>query len=86
MFTAIFVLLVILACSWVAIKWMYPRPPKGYYVPKPGDSTALRTCNYCNNGLAEWRGIVDGEKFFCNAEHQADFLAGKQYKAPSQAL
>lgn len=79
MFTVIFLVLVILACSWVVMKWMYPRPPQDYYQPKAGESTEPRTCDYCGQSLAEWRGIVDGVHFFCNADHQADFLAGKIY-------
>lgn len=80
MFTVIFLMLVIMGCSWVIMKWAYPRPPQGYYRPKAGERTEPRTCDYCHHSLAEWRGIVDGEKFFCNAEHQADFLAGKTYQ------
>ncbi len=79
MFTVIFLMLVIAACSRVAMKLMYPRPPEGYYRPKAGESTEPRQCDYCHHTLAQWRGIVDGDKFFCNQEHQADFLAGKTY-------
>lgn len=82
MFTAIFVVLVIMAFSWVAMKWMYPRPPQGYLRPQPGERTEPRQCDYCHHTLAEWRGIVERDKFFCNHEHQADFHAGKQYQRP----
>ena len=81
MFTVIFVVLVILACSWVAMKWMYPRPPQGYYGPKLGERIVPRQCDYCQHTLAEWRGIVEGERFFCNDDHQSDFHAGKQHHA-----
>lgn len=80
MFTAIFVVLVIMGLSWVGMKWMYPRPPQGYLQPQPGESTELRACDFCHHTLAEWRGIVEGDKFFCNQEHQADFHAGKKYQ------
>ena len=80
MFSVFFVMLIIIGCTWVFMKLMYPRPPKGYYRPKAGDNLTLRHCNYCGHSLAEWRGIVDGEYFFCNDEHQADFKAGKTYQ------
>ncbi|MBP0645115.1 hypothetical protein J8J17_25325, partial [Mycobacterium tuberculosis] len=47
---------------------------------QPGESTELRACDFCHHTLAEWRGIVEGDKFFCNQEHQADFHAGKHYQ------
>ena len=81
-----FVLIIIIGCMMVAMRWMYPRPPQGYLQPKPGERTTPRQCNYCGNTLAEWRGIVDGEHFFCNAEHQADFLAGKIYTPYQEKL
>lgn len=81
MFSVFFVMLIIIVCVWVSMKWMYPRPPQGYYMPKAGDSLTPKICNHCGHTLAEWRGIVDGEHFFCNHEHQADFYAGKSYTA-----
>ncbi len=64
MFSVFFVMLIIIGCTWVFMKLMYPRPPKGYYRPKVGDNLTPRHCNYCGHSLAEWRGIVDGEHFF----------------------
>lgn len=82
--SVLFVFIIIIGFTLFAMRWMYPRPPKGYLMPKPGESTAPRECNYCHHTLAEWRGIVDGAHFFCNAEHQADFLAGKTYQPYQQ--
>lgn len=79
MFSVFFVMLIIIGCTWLSMKLMYPRPPKGYYRPKEGDNLTPRNCNHCGHSLAEWRGIVDGEHFFCNDEHQADFYAQKPY-------
>lgn len=81
MFSFIFVMFIIVVCSWIVMKFMYPRPPKGDYMPKAGDNLTPRNCSFCQHSLAEWRGIVDGEHFFCNQEHQADFYAGKTYQA-----
>lgn len=80
MFSVLLMGIVLAVCIWGIFKIMYPRPPGGYYQPKPGESTEPRQCNYCGHTLAEWRGIVDGDKFFCNPEHQADFYAGKTYR------
>ncbi|WP_227670816.1 hypothetical protein [Psychrobacter proteolyticus] len=92
MFAVIIVILIIWASMWAFYKFMYPRAPKSM-MPKEGDVTTPRQCNFCGNSLAEYRGVLetkpstatDGsveanqELFFCNYEHQADFHAGKTY-------
>lgn len=94
-FGVIIVILMIWAVMWAFYKFMYPRPPKSM-MPKKGDVTTPRTCDFCGNSLAEYRGVletnpelavtdesgIDSKKelFFCNYEHQADFHAGKVYQ------
>lgn len=90
MFAVILVILIIWASMWAFYKFMYPRAPKSM-MPKEGDVTTPRQCNFCGNSLAEYRGVletksstaIDGEAnqelFFCNYEHQADFHAGKTH-------
>lgn len=85
MFSVFFVMLIIIACTWISIKWMYPRPPQGYYMPKVGDSLTLKNCHECGHSLAEWRGIVDGEHFFCNQEHQQSFHDKKAISANNKS-
>lgn len=88
----IFILLMIIGCMWVFGKWMYPRPPKGYLQPQAGDIVTPRTCDYCGHSLPQYRGIVvtdektRSEHFFCNAEHEADYLAGNIYQPYHEKL
>lgn len=63
-------------------------------MPKEGDVTEPRNCDFCGHSLAEYRGVLelqpasatddnlakDEPLFFCNYEHQADFHAGKTYQ------
>lgn len=86
MISVFLVLLITIGCVMFSMRWIYPRPPKGYIVPKAGDNLTPRQCNFCGHTLAEWRGIVDGEHFFCNHEHQADFLAGKTYQIAQEKI
>lgn len=95
MLAVIIVILIIWASMWAFYKFMYPRAPKSM-MPKEGDVTTPRQCNFCGNSLAEYRGVLetnptlatnndssmaaDQALFFCNYEHQADFHAGKVYK------
>lgn len=92
MAAAIIIFLVIWFCMWGFYKFMYPRAPKSM-MPKEGDVTTPRACNFCGHSLAEYRGVLEtstatpattadstkNELFFCNYEHQADFHAGKTY-------
>lgn len=90
----IIVILIIWAVMWGFYKFMYPRAPKSM-MPKKGDVTTPRQCDFCGNSLAEYRGVLESTPtlnsnndmaankalFFCNYEHQADFHAGKTYQA-----
>lgn len=58
MFAVIIVILVIWASMWAFYKFMYPRPPKSM-MPKEGDVTTPRQCNFCGNSLAEYRGVLE---------------------------
>lgn len=91
MFAAITMFIIIWICMWIFYKFMYPRAPKSM-MPKDGDVTTLRHCNFCGHSLAEYRGVVEtntefsardekNELFFCNYEHQADSHAGKSYQS-----
>lgn len=71
---------------WAFARFMYPRPPKGYLQPQAGDVVTPRNCDFCGHSLEEYRGIVAGDKFFCNADHQADFHLGKSYVAYQEKL
>ena len=94
MSAVIIIILIIWASMWGFYKFMYPRAPKSM-MPKKGDVTTPRQCNFCGNSLAEYRGVLESnpstasevadeavlsELFFCNYEHQADFHAGKTYQ------
>ena len=94
MSAVIIVIIIIWASMWGFYKFMYPRAPKSM-MPKKGDVTTPRQCNFCGNSLAEYRGVLESnpstasevadeavlsELFFCNYEHQADFHAGKTYQ------
>lgn len=94
MLGVVIILLIIWASMWGFYKFMYPRAPKSM-MPKKGDVTTPRQCDFCGNHLAEYRGVLetpprttttDGDAahnnalFFCNYEHQADFHAGKTYR------
>lgn len=89
MFAVILVILIIWLQCGLFIS-LCTRAPKSM-MPKEGDVTTPRQCNFCGNSLAEYRGVletksstaIDGEAnqelFFCNYEHQADFHAGKTH-------
>ncbi len=95
MFAAIIIIIIIWISMWGFYKFMYPRAPKSM-MPKEGDVTTPRHCDFCGNSLAEYRGVLETkpilaadsdnkieankELFFCNYEHQADFHAGKSYQ------
>ena len=42
---------------------MYPRAPKSM-MPKKGDVTTPRQCNFCGNSLAEYRGVLETKPVF----------------------
>jgi len=57
-FAVIIVILIIWASMWAFYKFMYPRAPKSM-MPKEGDITTPRQCNFCGNSLAEYRGVLE---------------------------
>lgn len=85
MFAFISTLIIIWVVMWGFYKFMYPKPPAHYY-PKEGDVITPRACDFCGHSLEEYRGVLEpkpngeGQWFFCNYEHQADFHAGKSYQ------
>lgn len=73
MFAFILNIVIIAVVMWFFFKFMYPKPPKAFF-PKDGDDTSIRTCHYCGQKLATYRGHLfheksDNERFFCNDEH-----------------
>ncbi|WP_227686677.1 MULTISPECIES: hypothetical protein [Psychrobacter] len=58
MFAVIIVILIIWASMWAFYKFMYPRAPKSM-MPKAGDVTTPRQCDFCGNRLAEYRGVLE---------------------------
>lgn len=58
MAAAIIIIIVIWLCMWGFYKFMYPRAPKSM-MPKDGDVTTPRNCNFCGNSLAEYRGVLE---------------------------
>lgn len=88
MFAFIINIIVIAIIMKLFFRFMYPKPPKHFF-PKQGDDTTLRTCHVCHHRLATYRGVLmDGKLehkmldeqgnplFFCNYEHQKQFLDG----------
>lgn len=58
MLAVIIVILIIWAVMWGFYKFMYPRAPKSM-MPKKGDVTTPRQCDFCGNHLAEYRGVLE---------------------------
>ncbi|MDX1787591.1 MAG: hypothetical protein R3205_05790 [Psychrobacter sp.] len=63
MLAVIIVILIIWAVMWGFYKFMYPRAPKSM-MPKKGDVTTPRQCNFCGNSLAEYRGVLETKPVF----------------------
>lgn len=63
MLGVIIVILIIWAVMWGFYKFMYPRAPKSM-MPKKGDVTTPRQCNFCGNSLAEYRGVLETKPVF----------------------
>lgn len=55
---AIIMIIIIWICMWGFYKFMYPRAPKSM-MPKDGDVTTPRICDFCGNSLAEYRGVLE---------------------------
>ncbi len=58
MFAVITTIIIIWICMWIFYKFMYPRAPKSM-MPKKGDVTTLRNCDFCGHSLAEYRGVLE---------------------------
>ena len=58
MFAAIMMIIIIWIVMWGFYKFMYPRAPRSM-MPKDGDVTTPRQCNFCGNSLAEYRGVLE---------------------------
>ena len=58
MFAVIIIILIIWAVMWGFYKFMYPRAPKSM-MPKKGDVTTPRQCDFCGHSLAEYRGVLE---------------------------
>ena len=58
MLAVIIVIIIIWISMWGFYKFMYPRAPKSM-MPKKGDVTTVRQCNFCGNTLAEYRGVLE---------------------------
>ena len=63
MLAVIIVILIIWAVMWGFYKFMYPRAPKSM-MPKKGDVTTPRQCDFCGNSLAEYRGVLETKPVF----------------------
>ena len=63
MLAVIIVILIIWAVMWGFYKFMYARAPKSM-MPKKGDVTTPRPCNFCGNSLAEYRGVLETKPVF----------------------
>ena len=63
MLAVIIVILIIWAVMWGFYKFMYQRAPKSM-MPKKGDVTTPRQCNFCGNSLAEYRGVLETKPVF----------------------
>ncbi len=58
MFAVIIIIIIVWIVMWGFYKVMYPRPPKSM-MPKEGDVTTPRNCDFCGNSLAEYRGVLE---------------------------
>ncbi|GAA0317544.1 hypothetical protein [Psychrobacter aestuarii] len=95
MFAVLTTLIIIWIVMWGFFKFMYPRPPKSM-MPKKGDVTTPRNCDYCGHSLAEYRGVLESPPdaastqtdvpalFFCNYEHQAEFHQARGTTPPKR--
>lgn len=58
MLAVIIVIIIIWLVMWGFYKFMYPRAPKSM-MPKKGDVTTPRQCDFCGHSLAEYRGVIE---------------------------
>lgn len=61
MLSVVIVVVVIMAVMWAFFRFMYPKP-KQMFLPKSGEDSRLRICDYCGQVLASHRGVyeIDG--------------------------
>ena len=71
MLAVIIVILIIWAVMWGFYKFMYPRAPKSM-MPKKGDVTTPRQCDFCGNSLAEYRGVLETKPVSLEESSAAD--------------
>lgn len=76
MAAVIIVVIIIWAVMWGFYKFMYPRPPKTM-MPQKGDITTPRSCDFCGNQLAEYRGVLEPHSTALNADISGSIQADK---------
>jgi uncharacterized protein len=57
-FAVVIIIIIVWISMWIFYKFMYPRAPKSM-MPKEGDITTPRQCDFCGNSLAEYRGVLE---------------------------
>ncbi|MGP4714057.1 MULTISPECIES: hypothetical protein [unclassified Psychrobacter] len=77
MFAAVVIFIIIWISMWGFYKFMYPRAPKSM-MPKEGDVTTPRICNFCGHSLAEYRGVVEHASPVINHEANATTTSAVQ--------
>ena len=76
--TMIVLIILIWASMWGFYKFMYPRAPKSM-MPKEGDVTTPRQCNFCGHSLAEYRGVLETSSSLTAADESGDsIIANKE--------
>ncbi len=69
MFAVITTIIIIWICMWIFYKFMYPRAPKSM-MPKKGDVTTPRNCDFCGHSLAEYRGVLETKSTVATTDSQ----------------
>ena len=78
MFAAIMMIIIIWIVMWGFYKFMYPRAPKSM-MPKDGDVTTPRHCDFCGNSLAEYRGVLETKpSSVVNSDNNSNLDANKE--------
>lgn len=58
MLSVIIIVIIVWGVMWGFYKFMYPRAPQSM-MPKAGDVTTPRVCDFCGNSLAQYRGVLE---------------------------
>ncbi|WP_350587895.1 hypothetical protein [Psychrobacter sp. 78a-MNA-CIBAN-0178] len=74
MFAAIMMIIIIWIVMWGFYKFMYPRAPRSM-MPKDGDVTTPRHCDFCGNSLAEYRGVLETKPNLVASSDSASHLS-----------